>query len=473
MKSSSFLFKIEVLSYILLAISFGGILLEVITDGFGIVVFVFAGLAIAAAYLKITVGIMRKELLRVAEVARSASRGDFEQRITFVRGGEEFEGISWGINNLLDQVETFIREITTSISEASNGHFYRSVDSRGLNSALIRSSSLINRSIDEMEVSFEKMKKEELNIELSKIDNTKAQIELVRSGMSEGVRILDVLSDKITDAADLSNESMSKTEMIVNDLHDVISLIAQSKDAITNLASRSVEVNSVVQLITDITEQTNLLALNAAIEAARAGEHGRGFAVVADEVKKLAERTQKATTEISLQIKTLQQEIDDIHGNSERMNDLAQNAETTIKSFESVLGQLNKENNQVAAETKKVENALFGNLVKIDHIVFKSDAYSAFYLGDRTKTFEDANHCRLGRWYEGKGKELYGSTPSFKDLDKPHHEFHDKIIHIMGILKDKLEHQKREEVIRGFSESEEMSNKVFKAIDTILKDAAK
>lgn len=473
MKSSSFLYKIEILGYILLAISIGGAALEIVTDGFGVVVFVFAGLAIASFYLKFVSGVMRQELSRIADVAKNASRGDFEQRITFIKGGEEFENISWGINDLLDQMETFIREITTSITFASGGTFYRKVEPKGLNSALIRSSKLINRSIDDMKISFDKMKKEELNLELSKIDNTKSQIQMVRDGMSEGVRILDMLSAKIIDAANLSNESMSKTEMIVNDLHDVIILIAGSKDAVTNLANRSVEVNSVVQLITDITEQTNLLALNAAIEAARAGEHGRGFAVVADEVKKLAERTQKATTEISLQIKTLQQEIDDIHGNSERMNNLAQNAETTIKSFESVLGRLNRENNEVADETKRVENSLFGNLVKIDHIVFKSDAYSAFYLGDKSKEFDSADKCRLGVWYNGKGRELYGDTQGYKELDRPHHEFHDKIINIMKFLEDGSALANKESVMQGFRESEETSKVVFKLIDSMLKEAGK
>jgi|GEM_PF-2384766 len=182
-------------------------------------------------------------------------------------------------------------------------------------------------------------------------ENVEKSVLVIKDATKKADEIKDEIQRAINDAQESkkdiirANENLSIARIEIINLTSKVQSSAQLEvelsDRMQTLSHEANEVKHVLDIISDIAEQTNLLALNAAIEAARAGEHGRGFAVVADEVRKLAERTQKSLTEINATINVIVQAIVDVSGqmssNSEEIQELANSAsEVEIKINESV-----------------------------------------------------------------------------------------------------------------------------------------
>lgn len=229
-------------------------------------------------------------------------------------------------------------------------------------------------------------------------------------------------------AATESDTNRAAFEKIATNLHAMFERISIAGQSVEGLSRRAGEIGGIVQLIKEIAEQTNLLALNAAIEAARAGEAGRGFAVVADEVRKLAERTAKATTEIGGLVAGIQDET----GQAKRIMDVgagsaaSQSAESeaAMHSMQRLLD-LAKQMQGSIATSSQLANA---ELANIEELTLKLEVYKVLLgLSDLTPNdVPDETQCRLGRWYyEGEGRAAFSRLPGYREMEAPHKAVHD------------------------------------------------
>lgn len=206
------------------------------------------------------------------------------------------------------------------------------------------------------------------NEQSSQVVSVASATEQMSTSSQEVMRSLELVRDRTESASEHTDSGKNKLSEAVKEVFGIKDNMDNLSTTLKGLSDSSQEIGNILNVINEIADQTNLLALNAAIEAARAGEHGRGFAVVADEVRKLAERSQDAIKEIEIIIRNLRDESENANKDMKNAQNKVENGVSVMRGTEEVFEQIVDSVLQIKDASEMITTAIHQQVTAIHNI---------------------------------------------------------------------------------------------------------